>query len=140
MVTKTLTYKDFNGVERTETFYFNLTAAELATWQNSMEGGMADYMQKIVAANNVREMIRLFQEILDHAYGRKSADGRRFEKSPEILADFKATQAYSDLYVQLATNAQAAADFVNALIPANLLDAQAAAAPAAAQPVLMPLA
>lgn len=117
MIAKTLNYTDFNGVDRTETFYFNLTEAELTAWETSVDGGMSQYIAAIAAAKDEKELIQLFQNVLDLSYGRKSADGRRFEKSEEILGDFKSTQAYSDLYMSLVTNAEKATEFINALVP-----------------------
>ena len=127
MITKNLTYEDFNGVKRTETFYFNLTQAELTDWELSVAGGMSAYIQRIADAKSERELIGLFKGIIDRSYGVKSPDGRRFMKSPELLEEFKSTQAYSDFYMSLVTNTQNALDFINALTP-NAPKAENAAA------------
>ena len=103
MITETLTYVDFGGTERTEDFYFNLTEAEVLNLSLSKEGGMEAYIKKIVNAKSQLELVKLFQDVLRISYGKKSEDGRRFEKSPEIFADFEATQAYSDFYMSLVT-------------------------------------
>lgn len=126
MIAKNVTYVDFNDVERTETFYFNMTEAEISAWEMSVEGGMSKKIEAITAAKDVKELAQLFADVLDRSYGRKSPDGRRFDKNPEILADFKATKAYSDIYMSLATDAEKATEFLNALIPKNR---RAAAAP-----------
>ncbi len=140
MVTKTINYTDFDGVERTETFRFNLTEAELQAWELSVEGGMRKRMESIMAAKDTKQIAELFQEIIDRSYGCKSADGRRFVKSPELLAEFKSMQAYSDLYMTLATDAAAATEFVNGLVPKTSIAANAAqtAADTANTPILMP--
>lgn len=140
MIAKNVTYVDFDGVERTETFYFNLTAAEIAAWELSTEGGMRKKIEEITAAKDLKQLSILFMDILDRSYGRKSPDGRRFEKSEAILADFKSTQAYSDIYMALATDAEKAIEFLNALVPKDRTAAAAAqtAAVAANAPILMP--
>lgn len=111
MITETLTYVDFGGTERTEDFYFNLTEAEVLNLSLSKEGGMEAYIKKIVNAKSQLELVKLFQDVLRISYGKKSEDGRRFEKSPEIFADFEATQAYSDFYMSLVTNTEKAIAF-----------------------------
>lgn len=117
MYKKTMTYKDFDGNERTEDFYFNLTPQECTEMQLSTKGGFANYVQRILDAKDTPEIIKVFKELIDVSYGAKSPDGRKFVKNEEVLADFKATQAYSDLYMLLGTDDKAAAEFVNAVIP-----------------------
>lgn len=115
MITETLTYVDFGGTERTEDFYFNLTEAEVLNLSLSKEGGMEAYIKKIVNAKSQLELVKLFQDVLRISYGKRSEDGRKFEKSPEIFADFEATQAYSDFYMSLVTNTDKAIAFINGL-------------------------
>lgn len=117
MVKKTINYTDFNGVEKTEDFYFNLTEAEITEMEMSTEGGLADSIQRIVNAKEVPEIIKVFKRLLLQSYGEKSADGKRFVKSPEIANAFSQTQAYSDLFMELATDAEKAAEFVNGIMP-----------------------
>lgn len=117
MLKKTITYTDYNGSERTENFYFNLTQAEIMEMELTTEGGLSEMIEKIVAAKDTPTIIRVFKELVLKAYGEKSQDGRRFIKSPEIADAFSQTEAYSQLFMELATNDQAAADFVNGIIP-----------------------
>ena len=117
MIKKRITYTDFNGEERTEDFYFNLTKAELAEMENSVDGGFSAYLQKIKDAQNLPE---LFKDLILRSYGEKSADGRRFikKRNGENLSDiFESTEAYSVLFMELAQNADAAAEFVNGVVP-----------------------
>lgn len=120
MLNKTITYTDYNGVERTETFYFHLNKAEIAKMEMSINGGLAERIQRIVAAQDQAELIKIFEDMIQRAYGIKSLDGKKFEKSPEILADFVQTEAYSQLFMELATDSDAAAKFINGIIPADL--------------------
>jgi len=117
MLKKTITYKDFNGVERTEDFYFNLSQAELVEMQHSKQGGLETYIKKIVDARDSSELIRLFKDLVLKAYGEKSEDGRRFIKTDELRMEFSQTQAYSDLFMALASNEQEAIAFVNGILP-----------------------
>lgn len=117
MLKKKITYTDYNGVERSEDFYFNLTKAELMEMEMSTLGGFTEMVQRIVAANDAPSIIKVFKELILKAYGEKSPDGKRFIKSKEISDAFSQTEAYSQLFMELATDANAAADFVNGLVP-----------------------
>lgn len=118
MLKKTFTYVDYNGVERTEDHYFNLSKAELMEMELSTTGGLAEMINKIVAAQDAPAIIKMFKELVLKAYGQKSADGRRFIKSAELSDEFSQTEAYSQLFMELATDADAAAAFVNGIVPA----------------------
>lgn len=117
MLKKTITYTDYNGMERTEDFYFNLNQAEITEMEMSISGGMAEAIRRIVAAQDAPAIIKTFKEIVLKAYGEKSPDGKRFIKSDDLSTAFSQTEAYSQLYMELATNAEAAANFVNGILP-----------------------
>lgn len=119
MLKKTITYTDYNGVERTEDFYFNLSEAELMEMEMSTTGGMAEMIQRIVAAKDAPAIIKIFKDLVRKAYGIRSDDGRRFIKSDKISDEFCQTEAYSLLFMELATNDNAAAEFVNGIMPAG---------------------
>jgi len=119
MLKKTITYIDYDGNERTEDFYFNLSKAEIMEMELSMPGGMAQMLNKIVAAQDGEKIIKTFKEIILKAYGEKSPDGKRFIKSEELSTAFSQTEAFSQLFMELATNAEEAAKFVNGIIPAD---------------------
>lgn len=120
MLKKTVTYEDYNGITRTEDFYFNLTKAEIAEMELSTAGGFAEMIQKVIAAQDGPTIIKIFKDLVLKAYGEKSADGKRFIKSDEIATAFSQTEAYSQIFMELATNADAASAFVNGIIPADL--------------------
>lgn len=117
MLKKTITYEDFNGVERTEDFYFNLTEAECVEWQMGTEGGLVEMIEKIVAAKDSKSLIELFKDLVLKAYGEKSLDGRRFMKNDAIREAFSQTNAYSIIFMELASNDIAANDFIKGIIP-----------------------
>jgi hypothetical protein len=117
MYKETFTYEDFNGLERTEDFYFNLSEAELLEMNTSYEGGLMTMLNKIVAAQDGPTIMKWFKKILLAAYGEKSEDGRYFDKSAEIKHRFEHTPVYSIMYTKLATDDEYAAKFMNSIVP-----------------------
>lgn len=120
MFKKTITYTDYNDVERTEDYYFNLTKAELAEMELSVSGGLKQMLEGIIAAQDQPALVKFFKDLVLKSHGIKSPDGKRFSKSHEISKAFEETEAYSVLFMELATDADAAAKFVNGIIPAGL--------------------
>ena len=135
MLKKTMTTVDFGGTKRTEDYYFNLTKAEIMEMQLTTDGGFTQMIQKVTDAQNQQELVHLFKAILCKSYGVLSQDGRKFIKNQAILDDFMATQAFSDLYMELLSDEKVAADFFNGVLPEDIKNEQQAAAPA--QPGLM---
>nr|DAR29860.1 MAG TPA: hypothetical protein [Caudoviricetes sp.] len=117
MLKKTIKYVDYNGVERCEDFYFNLSKAEVTEMQVSEEGGYDQMLQRIVDAQNNKEIFKHFKAIILKAYGVKSQDGKRFIKSEELSEEFSQTEAFVELIMELASSETAAAEFVNGIIP-----------------------
>lgn len=120
MIKETITYTDYNGVERKEDFYFNLTKAEIMEMEMSTKGGLAEMIQRIVAAQDQPAIIKIFKDLIIKAYGVKSADGKRFIKNDEVVEEFVQTEAFSQLFMKLATDADAASKFVNGIVPADM--------------------
>ena len=120
MIKKTITYKDYNQVDRTEDFYFNLSKAEVMEMEMSTSGGLAEMITRIVAAQDQPAIIKIFKDLILKAYGEKSPDGKRFIKSDELSTAFSQTEAYSQLFMELATDAEAASAFVNGIVPADM--------------------
>lgn len=117
MLKKTITYTDYNGVERTEDFYFNLNEAEMVEMEAGISGGFTEWVTQVVNAKDGPVIMKLFKDFIARAYGRKSLDGVRFEKSKEISEAFMQTEAYNVLFMELVTDDKAAAAFVNAIVP-----------------------
>ena len=120
MYNKTVTYKDYKGNPRTEDFYFNLNKAELVELELSTKGGLTVMMDRIIAAQDNATLFKIFKDLVSKSYGVLSDDGRKFVKNQEVLDDFMQTEAYSIIFSELATNAEAAAEFFNNVIPQNL--------------------
>ena len=120
MLKRTITYKDYDENERTEDFYFNLTKAEVLEMEMGTTGGMTKMIEKIVAEQDKKRIIEIFKDIIVKAYGEKSPDGKRFIKSPELSDAFCQTEAYSVLFLELATDAKAASNFINGIVPQDV--------------------
>ncbi len=116
MLKKSITYTDYNGKERTEDFFFNLTKAEVLEMEMSINGGMTELINKIVSEQDAERISKLFREIILKAYGEKSLDGKYFEKSEEISRRFSQTEAYSELFVELLDPTKCA-EFIHAILP-----------------------
>lgn len=118
MICKTITYKDYNGIERTEKFYFNLTEAEVSQMQYSTKGGLGEYIQRISEAQDEPALVAMFKELILKSYGEKSLDGRRFVKQDgKLAAEFAETEAFSILFMSLARNTEEAIEFFNGITP-----------------------
>ena len=124
MYPKKIKFTDFNGKEREQTFLFNLSKAELMEMQLSVDGGLQDYVQKIVNEQKTPKIVELFKKLILMSYGEKSDDGMRFvKKAPDghaLADDFEQTEAYSELFTELATDAAAATEFINNILPTQI--------------------
>lgn len=120
MLKKTVSYTNFNDEEVTETHYFHLTQAELVEMELSMDGGLSKHLQRVVDSEDGGEIMRTFKTLLLDSYGKKSDDGRNFVKTQAIKDEFASSQAYSQIFMELATNADAAAEFINGIVPKGL--------------------
>lgn len=123
MFRKVIPYTDYNGVERKEEFSFNFTKAEIWDLNLRTPGGLKAFYERIIATENGQELADQFKMLIQKSYGVKSDDGRRFMKSDEILKNFTETEAYSNFYIELATNSDSAAAFVNGIMPKDLVEA-----------------
>lgn len=116
MIVKTVTYTDFNGDERTESFWFHLSRPELTEMLLGIDNNIETYIKTLIKSENYYELVKIFEKLLLDAYGEKSEDGRRFMKTPEKTNEFSESEAYSVLFTELTTNEEKASEFVNGLI------------------------
>lgn len=120
MLKKTIKYNDYDGNEREEDFYFNLDEAELMEMELTTNGGLAAKIERIVKEQDNAKIIQIFKDIIIKSYGKKSEDGRRFIKNDEIREEFTQTRAYSALFMELSSDADAATKFIEGIIPGNI--------------------
>lgn len=120
MLKKTVTYTDYNGVERTEAFYFHYNEAEILDMEMSTEGGFAERIQKIIDAKDQVSLMQVIKKFVIDAYGVKSEDGKRFIKNDKVKTEFLESPAYSKIWMELVMDDEVAADFVNNVIPSDM--------------------
>lgn len=117
MYKKTITYTDYNGVERTEDFYFHLSKAKIVEMEAGESGGYGEMLKRIIDSKDGPTIMKVFKKFILDAYGIKSPDGKRFMQSEEISKEFEETEAYSELFMLLCTDPNAASEFVNSVLP-----------------------
>lgn len=123
MLVKKITFTDYDGTERTEEHCFHLNKAEVLKWLTTSGDYTLDkVLLRLQKERNGKRIVEIFDELIQMSYGKKSLDGRRFEKSKEILDDFVQTEAYSELFCELCYDAKKAAAFVNAILPKDLVE------------------
>lgn len=115
-------YTDFNGTEREEDFYFNLMKSEIMELELGEVGGLSAMLRQVIATQDVPKIMSIFKKLVLQAYGEKSADGKRFVKNPELTEAFSQTEAYSQIFMRLATDSKAATEFVNHVVPSDLAE------------------
>lgn len=120
MLKKTINYTNYNGEQKTKECYFNLSKAEIAEMELEIPGGMAANLKQITEAKDTPSLVKIFKNLILRSYGVKSSDGERFIKNQQVREEFEQSEAYSELFMELATNADSAAEFVNGIIPADL--------------------
>ena len=139
MLKKTISYEDYNGVERKEDFYFNLSKAEVLEMEASSGGGFAEMVEKIIAAKDNETIFKVFKDMVLKAYGERTLDGKRFRKVDDngrpLWVAFSETEAYSNLIMELATNTTAAVEFVNGVLPGDMISPKDEPVPANLTPV-----
>lgn len=121
MIRKVIKYQDYNGVDKKEAHYFNLNKVELAKLETGSTGGFQESMKKLIEAEDMHSMIEVIEDVIQKSYGVKTPDGK-FLKRKEDLEMFMASPAYPELFMELATNTEAATEFFNGLIPADMVN------------------
>lgn len=122
MICKTVEYEDFDGNKRKEDFHFHFTKAEIVEMELSEQGGLEKKIKAIISAQDTKELIKLFKEVVLKAYGVKSPDGKRMIKNDEIREEFQQTEAYSQIFMELVTDTDAAIKFINGVIPSDVAE------------------
>lgn len=124
MLKKTIKYTDYNGVEREEDFYFNISKAEIGDMEFSTPGGLSEHIKRIIQTQDTKQVYKMFKEIVLNSYGEKSADGRRFIKRDadgnRLAIAFSETDAYSELFMELISDEENMANFINGVVPKDL--------------------
>lgn len=120
MFKKKITYTDYNGQERTEDFYFNLSRSELIMLESTTPGGYAAMLQRIIDSKDQRQLMNEFTNLIKMSYGVKSDDGKHFIKNDEVVNDFLNSAAFDQMFLEFFTDDNAASDFANGVLPSNV--------------------
>ena len=120
MLKKTIKYTDFNGNEREEDYYFNLSEAELTEMALSENGGLDELIKKIISEQDTAKLMLMFKTILLKSVGEKDLDGRHFRKNDRIREDFESSEAYNVLFMEIFSDADAAVKFIEGILPKNV--------------------
>lgn len=129
MFKKTITYRDVDGAPITEDFYFHLSKAEIAEMELSRKGGLSEFLKEIVASDDGKAIISTFKDIVSKSYGVRSEDKKRFIKSQELSDEFMQTDAFSELFIELVTDADASSAFIRGIVPMDLTAGLASSSP-----------
>lgn len=123
MLTKAITYTDYNGNKKTKNFYFNLTKTELAKMELLNKAGMEETIKAMINEDDREKIVGLFESIVLGAIGEKSADGEHFVKNDQIRSDFVNHPAYDVLFMELISDSKSMANFINAIVPVDVSEA-----------------
>jgi len=115
MLKKRIKYEDYEGTQREEDFFFNLSRAELMQMELEEVGGLKKRLEKLVQTQDTSEIAKCFKGIILDSYGEKSPDGKRFMKNQELSEAFSQTEAYVELFIEITTDDMAAAAFINGI-------------------------
>lgn len=120
MLAKKIKYTDFDGVERNETFYFNINKSEAMELELSESGGLISMLMQMIETQDVPKLFRLFKKLIGFAIGEKSNDGKYLMKSEDITQRFFATNAYDVLFMEIMESPDNAANFINSIVPSDV--------------------
>lgn len=117
MITKTIKFTDYNGVQREEEWKFHISRAELSHLELTTTGGLQTLVKRIMNEKDNAAMVKLFEQLIFMSVGKVSDDGRRFVKNDDVLDEFRQSEAYSELLMELFSDADKAVAFVNGIVP-----------------------
>lgn len=117
MLKKDITFTNFDGEEKTMSYLFHLSKVELVRLEMEYDNGLEQEINDMVEKKDGRKILHFFERIIGMAYGEKSEDGNSFLKTDEITQSFMMSAAYEQLFEELVGDPEAAAAFVNGIVP-----------------------
>lgn len=131
-----LTFEDFNGNTQTRDLHFHLSKTDLIKLAAAMDSDsrkdLADRLTQRakedakngvttdLSATEIVGIADMLDIIIMAAYGIKSEDGMRFDKSDEIREAFKASPMYSELFMSITQDQQSLNNFMNQVLPKDV--------------------
>lgn len=116
MYKTTIEYEDYNGVQRKEEFYFNLSKAELMEMDLSTQAGIEEKFRMIIQTKDNAEIVKTFKDLILRSHGIKSEDGTRFIKTDALRENFEQSAAYSEYFMRLLSDPDEQQRFMNGVI------------------------
>lgn len=120
MLKKTITYTDYDGMERTEDFWFNLSKTELTKLDAELPGGVLGVLRKIIDKKDRKALVDFIETLILRSYGEKTLDGKRFVKTPDMAEEFMQTPAYDELFMSILSDTDSQTSFINGIIPQSM--------------------
>lgn len=120
MLKKTITYTDYDGMERTEDFWFNLSKTELTKLDAELPGGVLGVLRKIIDKKDRKALVDFIETLILRSYGEKTLDGKRFVKTPDMVEEFMQTPAYDELFMSILSDTDSQTSFINGVIPQSM--------------------
>ena len=120
MLKKTITYTDYDGMERTEDFWFNLSKTELTKLDAELPGGVLGVLRKIIDKKDRKALVDFVETLILRSYGEKTLDGKRFVKTPDMAEEFMQTPAYDELFMSILSDTDSQTSFINGVIPQSM--------------------
>lgn len=119
MFKKTITYENFNGEKVSKDFYFHMSKVELMEMAADANV-MMDRIKRIIEASDAKAILKEFSALIRASVGVRSEDGERFVKDEAAQSLLFDSPAFDELLMELATSADAGAEFVRQLVPEKM--------------------
>lgn len=120
MLKKTITYTDYDGMARTEDFWFNLSKTELTKLDAELPGGVLGVLRKIIDKKDRKALVDFIETLILRSYGEKTLDGKRFVKTIDMAEEFMQTPAYDELFMSILSDTDSQTSFINGVIPQSM--------------------
>ena len=117
----TVQYQNFDGDLETEDLYFHLNIKELQEMEN-WDVPLTKRIAKLTKTEDGKEAFELMRDIVEAAYGERSADGKRFVKNPEVLKNFTQGLAYDEVIISFIDGTTDLGKFVEGLLPKKVFE------------------
>ena len=120
MIKKPISFTNYEGEKQTVVAYFHLNKFEWLELETFTKGGLIENLKGAIEAGNAKKTIDILKKIILTAYGEKNDETGKFEKTEKAAIDFSKTEAFSELFYELAYDGKAATEFFTGLIPEEL--------------------
>lgn len=124
MLTQVYEYTDYLGRKRKSTVRFNFDESELAEMALSDEGGLDEWIDRIISSSSVQEIVNIVKGVILKAYGERTDDGLFIKEDPitgaPLSRKFKASAIFPIVFMDVCFDAKKAAAFISGCIPESM--------------------